>query len=56
MSYAFGLVSEYLSLQWSERLKESLGVKVILCDIYKVLKEMKIQMFSFKFSIYMKVY
>ena len=24
VSYAFGLVSEYLSLQWSERLKESL--------------------------------
>ncbi|CAH3120028.1 unnamed protein product [Pocillopora meandrina] len=26
VSYAFGLVSEYLSLQWSERLKESLGI------------------------------
>lgn len=24
--YAFGLVSEYLSLRWSERLKESLGI------------------------------
>ena len=36
MRYAFGLVSDYLSSQWSESLKESLGYIIINNDIYKI--------------------